>query len=502
MNPYIDIPHAYTFGDVTLIPLRSRAKSRRDPNLATTISRTITLKMPIVSSYMDTVTEEDMAIEMARLGGIGVLHRFCSIEREVEMIKAVKRKEDLMIRDPYSVRPDATLRELRVLMREKGVHSILVTDKNGGLKGLVQYRHTLFKKDGGMRVRDLMVPREKLLIVDEKEFAGLDYEATFKKADTVFEDDKIHKLIILVNDESVVRGLITFRNVKNWENPHTTRDRYGRLAVAAGVGIAGNYLDRTEAVLEAGADLVVVNVAHGHLEMCLKAVGEIRKHFPDCDLLAGSVATEDGAEDLFRAGVDSVLVGVGNGSICRTRDVTGVGVPQLTALLWAARAGRRWKRPIINDGGLAGSSDLVKAIAAGASAGIFGQMLAGTKESPSEVEFIGGKQVKRHRGMASIDAKRKLLAQEGYLDEEIEAELLAYYASEGVERGYVSYKPEGTKGVVRTLENGVRHAMTYLNALTIPELQKLGRRPERYFVRNTEAGIKEGHPHHLEFQQW
>ena len=494
------IPDAYTFADVTLVPLRSRIVSRRDPDLSTRISRTISLKTVIVSSYMDTVTEEDMLIEMPRLGGIGIAHRFCSIEREIEMIKAAKRKEELVIEDPYSVGPDATIQDLRKLMR-RTAHSIVVVDNNGQFLGIVQYWHQLFETDENLRVRDLMIPAERALSAPAKDFAGLDQQQIFEKADLIFKQDRVQKRLVLLDEGNCTKGLVTLRNVKNRKNPRTTRDSQGRLAVAASVGIAGNYIDRAIACYEAGADALVVCVAHGHLEKCLNAVREIKRQLPDSDIIAGTIATEEGADDLFRAGADSVLVGVGNGSICRTRDVTGVGVPQLTALLWAAKAARRWNRPILNDGGISSSDDIVKALAAGASAVLLGNLLAGTDKSPSELKFINGRHVKMHRGMASIDAKKKLLESEGYLDEEIEAELLASYASEGVEEGYVTYRGS-TQTVVKALENGVRSGMSYRNALTIPELQKLRGKGTLKFVRNTEAGRREGHPHHLEFQQW
>lgn len=494
------IPPAYTFADVTLVPLRSRVDSRGDPDLTTKISRTITLKTPIISSYMDTVTEEDMAIEMARLGGIGILHRFCSIDREVEMIKAVKRKEELVIEDPYSIGPDATIRDVRKLMR-KTAHSIVVVDENGKFLGIVQYWHQLFETDETLRVRDLMIPAERALSSPAKDFAGLDQQQIFEKADIIFKQDKIQKRLVLLDEGNCAKGLVTLRNVKNRKNPRTTRDSQGRLAVAASVGIAGNYIDRAIACHEAGADALVVCVAHGHLEKCLNAVREIKKQIPDSDVIAGTIATEEGADDLFRAGADSALDGLGNGSICKTRDVTGVGVPQLTALLWAAKAARRWKRPILNDGGISSSDDIVKALAAGASAVILGNLLAGTDNSPSEVKFIGGKFVKKHRGMASVDAKKKLLESEGYLDEEMEAELLASYASEGVEEGYVTYRGN-TQAVVKALENGVRSGMSYRNALTVGELQNLREKGKLKFVQNSEAARREGHPHHLEFQQW
>ncbi len=496
------IPEGLTFDDVTIIPVRSQVDSRSLVDLSTRVSRNITLQIPILSSYMDTVTEEDMAIEMARLGGIGILHRFCSIDQEVEMIRSVKRKEELIIRNPYAVRPDATLKEFRAFRRgaAKRVNSILVTDENDKLLGVMKYRYQLFKQDPTLQVKDRMAPAEKLLTMHEDEFKGLNQEEIFGKADRILDEDKIHKLIILVDNYQRVKGLITFRNLKNWESPQTTRDPQGRLAVAAGVGISGKYLDRTEAIVEAGADLIVVNVAHGHLEICLKAVKKLRKNFPDTDILAGSIATEKGADDLFKQ-ADAVMVGIGNGSICRTRDVTGVGVPQVTALRWAFQAAQKRNKPIINDGGISTSGDLAKALVAGASAVIIGNRLAGTDESPSEREKIGGVEVKKHRGMASLDAKKKLLESEGYLDEEVEAELEALYASEGVEKGYVRYEGSA-RDVVNELINPLRSTLSHCDALTIEKLHKNVQKGKVGFVKNTEAGRKEGSPHHLEFQQW
>lgn len=487
------IPQALTFDDVTLVPLRSRVDSRRLVNLETQISRTIRLKTPIISSYMDTVTEAEMAIAMARLGGIGILHRFCSIDYQIEMIKAVKRKEDPIIKDPYSVSPTATHREIQQTMRERGVTGLLVVDSRNHFLGVVKRKNLLLDTSRSKTATELMVPAARLLTASP--------DISYEEAHALFEKDGMQKLLTLVDEEKRVQGLITMRNVLNRLNPRTTRDVQGRLAVAAAVGISGKYLDRTEAAIAAGADLIVVGVAHGHLDLCLRAVKNIREHFPDVDMAAGTIATEEGAEDLFRATADAVLDGVGNGSICRTRDVTGVGVPQLTALLEAAKAARRWNRPIINDGGIASSDHLAKAIAAGASAAILGNLLAGTDESPSLLEMIQGKSVKKHRGMASSDAKRKLLESEGYLEEEIEGEL-ALYASEGVEQGYVTYRGSA-ESVVRRLENGLRSSMSYRNALTIPEFQrprKEGEPPK--FVRNSEAGRREGHPHDLAFSQW
>lgn len=490
----LEIREAFTFDDVTLVPLRSTIDSRKNVILESRISRTIVLKSPEISSYMDTVTGVEMAIAMARLGGIGILPRIGTIDYECEMVKSVKRKEDPIIKDPYAVPPTATYKDIQREMREKNVTGLLVVDARGRFLGIVKRKNLLLDTVRSKTAAELMVPASRLLTATP--------DISYGDAHLMFEKDGMQKLLTLVDNENQVKGLITMRNVLNRLNPRTTRDTEGRLAVAAGVGIAGKYLDRTQAVLEAGADLIVVNVAHGHLEKCLKAVKEIRRHFPDVDMLAGTIATEDGAEDLFRAGADGVLVGVGNGSICRTRDVTGVGVPQLTAILWAARAARRFERPIINDGGIANSGHLSKAIAAGASAVILGNLLAGTDESPSELEMIGGKFVKKHRGMASLDAKKKFLASEGYLDEEIEAEIAVSYASEGVEQGYVTYRGSAEK-VVRGLENGLRSSMSYRNAHTIPEFQKPTRRGEPpKFVRNTEAGQNEGHPHDLVYGQW
>lgn len=489
-NPLIS--EAFTFGDITIVPMRSRVDSRRNVSLDTKISRTITLKAPIISSYMDTVTETDMAIEMARLGCIGILHRFCSIEYEVEMVKTVKRKEDPVIKDPYSIRPDAPLREIRVTMRETGVHALIVVDGENHFLGIVKYKNLLLETDATKTAQDLMVPASRLLTAGPK--------TANDEAWDIFKRDGIQKLLTLVDEKNVVKGLITFRNVVNRLNPRASRDAHGRLAVAAGVGITGDYLDRAIALHEAGADLLVVNVAHAHLEKCLNAVREIKRRIPECDLLAGTIATGEGAEDLFRAGADGVLVGVGNGSICRTRNVTGLGVPQVTALLTAFRAGRKWKRPIINDGGIGDSGDLAKAIAAGSSAAILGNLLAGTDKSPSEKEFINGMQVKRHRGMASLDAKAKLLRSEGMLDEDIETET-ASYASEGVEEGYVPYRGT-TEEVVNALKNALRSTLSYCNAHTIPELHEHLAKGRLRFVRNTEAGKREGDPHHLAFGQW
>lgn len=491
---------ALTFDDVCLLPARSPVCSRSDVRLDTRISRTITLKIPLISSYMDTVTEVDMAVAMAREGGIGIIHRFCSIEDEVNMVRAVKRKEDLVVKDPYFIGPDATLREFRILMREKGVHSILVLDDHGKFLGIVQYKHQLFKKDAERTVREYMAPRERLLVVNAREFMGLDQQAVFEKADAIFEEDKIiRKHIILVDENEKVEGLITFQNVKNRENPRTTRDKYGRLAVAASAGITGDYLDRVDAILKAGADLIVVNVAHGHLEKCIKAVKDIKRLYPNCDLVAGDVATCEGALDLAKAGADGIMVGVGPGSICSTRVVTGTGVPQISAIHWSWEGTRRRNRknpiPIIGDGGLRTSGDLVKALAAGASAYIVGNILAGTKEAPGKYEYISGRKVKLHRGMASHDARRKLIrAGYGNIDEEIENDLVSKSAAEGIEAGYVADK--GTvHEVISELLPGIRSGMSYCGTHSIEEIHK--GKFEKKFIKVTVSGVKEGKPHDL-----
>lgn len=444
---------AITFDDVLLIPKYSDVLSRKDVNVKTKLTRNISINNPIVSSNMDTVTETTMAIAMARNGGIGILHRFLSVEDQVAMVKAVKRAESFQITDPWTARPDATLEDLENLMLEKGVHSIIVTDKDNKLLGIVTTRDMRFVAQG-TPVSSFMTPREKLVTGPP--------DCTMAQAKDILSQHRLEKLP-LVDAQNNLVGLMTSKDIINHlHRPYASLDSLGRLMVGAAVGVKEGFLERAKALIDAGVDVLVVDIAHGHSKLAMDTTKALKAHFPKVDVIAGNVATAAAVKDLIESGADAVKVGVGPGSICITRIVTGCGVPQLTAVLECAREAQKHGVPIIADGGLRNSGDITKALAAGASTVMLGSLLAGTDESPGQTIIKDGKKVKVIRGMAGYGANMSDRQRRNVKDDIFDV------VPEGVE-AVVPYRG-GVSGIIKQLVGGVCSGLSYCGAHNISEL--------------------------------
>ncbi|SPC33359.1 IMP dehydrogenase [Candidatus Nitrosocaldus cavascurensis] len=475
----LNIREGLTFDDVLLVPKRSSVVSRSHVNLRTRLSRRINLNIPIVSANMDTVTEANMAIAMAREGGIGIIHRFMSVEQQVNEVRKVKRAENIIIEQPYTIRQEQSLAEAIELMEEYNVSGLLVVDSDGKLVGILTRRDIMFERRTGAgekRVYDAMT----------KNVITAKHTITLEEAKEILHKYRIEKLP-LVDEHNRVKGLITAKDILRREQyPLAAKDRKGRLLVGAAVGVKGDYMERTERLLDAGADVIVVDIAHGHSENAIDAIKKIKKAYPDCELIAGNVATAQGTKDLIESGVDAVKVGVGSGSICITRIVTGSGVPQLTAIMDCARVAREYDVPIIADGGIRNSGDITKALAAGAETVMVGSLLAGTDESPGVSITKNGKRYKIYRGMASFYASLgRKIREEGALNIEDD---LNDYVPEGVE-ALVEYKGS-VVDIVRQLAGGVRSGFSYCGARNIEELHR-----NAEFIRMTMAGYIESMPH-------
>ncbi|HPU02160.1 MAG: IMP dehydrogenase [Firmicutes bacterium] len=460
-----------TFDDVLLIPARSKVMPR-EVDVSTYLTRAIKLNMPIMSAGMDTVTEARMAIAMAREGGIGVIHRNMSVERQAEEVDKVKRSEHGVITDPFHLSPEHTLSDAAALMERYRISGVPITVK-GRLVGIITNRDLRFEDDYSRPIGEVMT-KEGLVTAPEG--------TTLKEAQEILRRHKVEKLPI-VDENFNLKGLITIKDIeKSIQYPRSAKDSKGRLLAAAAVGVGPAEMRRTEALVEAGVDVVVVDSAHGHSEAVLDMVRAIKKRFPDLQLVAGNIATAEGARDLIKAGADAVKVGVGPGSICTTRVIAGIGVPQVTAIYDAARVCREAGIPVIADGGIKYSGDIAKAIAAGANVVMIGSLLAGTEESPGEFEIYQGRSYKVYRGMGSLGAMK-----EGSRDryfQEHEQKLVP----EGIE-GRVPFR--GTvSDMVFQLIGGLRAGMGYCGARNIEELQRKSK-----FIRITSAGLVESHPH-------
>jgi IMP dehydrogenase len=474
----IPIRDALTFDDVLLVPKRSSIHSRKDVDLSTRLSRNIKLNIPIVSANMDSVTESAMAISMAHNGGIGIIHRFMPVERQVEEVLKVKRAESVIIEEPYTIWPSATMSDAKRLMQEKGVSGLLVVDANKKLLGILTARDLLFEDNDLNRVSELMTPMKSLHTASA--------DASIDEARQLLRKYKLEKLP-LVDEEGHLRGLITSKDMVTLaERPQACKDSKGQLTVGAAVGIREGYIERARALVDAGVDVLVVDVAHGHSDRVLNVVRKLKKELSQVDVIAGNVATPEGTKDLIDAGADAVKVGIGSGSICITRIVTGAGVPQLTAVLECAEAARKSDIPIIADGGIRNSGDITKALATGASSVMIGSMLAGTEESPGVTVMRNGRKYKIHRGMASVGASMKRGAEEA----EDEAALLEYVA-EGIE-AFVPYRGTSHE-ILAQLAGGIRSGLSYCGAKTLAEL-----RQNASFVRLTSAALKESYPHDVD----
>lgn len=472
---FIDIPLGLTFDDVLLQP----AESDIVPSMADTrtrLSREIALNIPVLSSAMDTVTEADMAIVMAQLGGIGVLHRNLTLEEQCAAVRAVKRFESGMVVNPITISPDATLGEARALMQINRISGIPVVEASGKLVGIVTNRDVRFAENPAQPVRELMT-HENLATVS----MGVGKEEARK----LLHQRRIEKLLV-VDDAFHCVGLITVKDIEKAVNyPNATKDAAGRLRVAAATTVGDKGFERTEALLAAECDVVIIDTAHGHNKDVARAVERVKKLSNSAQVIAGNVATYEATRALIDAGADAVKVGIGPGSICTTRIVAGVGVPQLTAIMEASRAAQDSGVPIIADGGLRTSGDAAKALAAGASSVMVGSLLAGTEEAPGETFLYQGRAYKSYRGMGSVGAMGSGSA-DRYFQGDIKDQMKL--VPEGIE-GQVPYKGPA-KDVIHQLVGGIKAAMGYTGSATIEEL-----RTKANFVRITGAGLKESHVH-------
>ena len=471
-----NIPLALTYDDVLILPKRSFLNSRSEADTKTRLTKRINLNIPIVSANMDTVSESEMAIALARLGGISLIHRFMTIEENVEEIKRVKRAQNFIVSDPYTIDASATIGQAKKFISEHGVSGLLVADSDKKLQGVLSKRDFIFVKDDNQTISQVMTPREKLIVGDQ--------HTDFAQAKEKMMQNKIEKLPLVDENDRIV-GLITADDIKNLiDYPLANVDAAGRLIVGGSVGVHGDYLERAQALVQAGADVIVVDIAHGHSQMMINAVKEIRQACGDIQIIAGNIATADAAADLCEVGVDALKVGVGPGTTCVTRLVTGCGVPQLTAVLSVAEVAKYYGVPVIADGGIQKSGDIVKAIGAGADTVMLGGLLAGTKESPGTVMTRGDKKYKVCRGSASfaVAQRRKGLQQEG--------KNLSEVVPEGVE-SVVPYKGP-VADLVGQLVGGLRSGMSYTNSYTISQLQN-----NAEFVQITAAGARESGPHDL-----
>ena len=471
----MEFKEGLTFDDVLLVPKYSDITSRSQTDLSSKLSRNISINIPFVSANMDTVTESSMAMAMARAGGIGIIHRFLSIQEQASEVLKVKRSGSVIIENPYSISSDKSIQDALDYAEDKEISGLLVVDSDSKLVGIITERDLLFANPND-HIQDVMTKD----VVTAKPGVVLD------EAKEILHKHRIEKLPI-VDDSGIIKGLITSKDIiNNADYPNASKDKKGRPLVGAAVGVKGDFLERSESLLEAGADVLVVDIAHGHSENALNTVRNIKKAFPDCELIAGNIATAQGTEDLIKAGVDAVKVGVGSGSICITRVITGSGVPQLTAVIDCAKIGKEHDIPIISDGGTRTSGDATKALAAGASSVMIGSMLGGTDESPGTVLTKNGKRFKVYRGMASLAASLGRKSKETgsfSLDDDLND-----YVAEGVE-AMVPYKGTVTD-ILKQLTGGVRSGLSYCGAHTIPQMQD-----NAEFIKISRAGFAESQPH-------
>jgi IMP dehydrogenase len=467
------IPEGLTFDDVLLLPGKSSVLPAQ-ADTRTCLSRKISLNIPIVAAAMDTVTDSRLAIAISRQGGIGFVHRNMTIDRQAEEVDRVKRSESGMIVDPVTIAPEMTVRQALDMMNKYKVSGVPVT-RGPRLVGILTNRDLRFERNLDQPVSDVMT-KDNLITVP--------VGTTLDEAERILQTHRIEKLLVVDKDFNL-KGLITVKDIqKKIEFPHATKDEHGRLRVGAAIGATGDFLERAEEMARMKVDAVAIDTAHGHTSRVMDAIRQVKHKFPDMQLLAGNVATAEGARDLIALGIDGLKVGIGPGSICTTRVVTGAGVPQITAILDAYRAAQGTGVPVIADGGIKFSGDITKAIAAGASAVMIGGLFAGTEESPGETILYQGRTFKSYRGMGSLGA--------------MEAGSADRYAQEGAERG--KSVPEGIEGqvpykgplsgLVEQLVGGLRSGMGYCGAATLKELQERSK-----FIRISQAGLRESHVH-------
>lgn len=468
------IPEAYTFDDLLLVPAFSSVLPT-EVDVSTQLTPEIRLNIPIVSAAMDTVTEADTAISLAREGGIGIIHKNMSIEDQVKEVDKVKKSESGMIVSPVTVEPWQRIWEVQKIMREYRISGVPVVEGKK-LVGIVTNRDLRFETNWDLEVREVMT---------SKDLVTAPVGITLEESKALLHKHRIEKLLI-VDDRGNLKGLITIKDIEKIKKyPFATKDALGRLRVGAAVGFGPSRLAHVEALIAAGVDVIVLDSAHGHSKNVIEAVRDVKKTFPNCQLIAGNVATAEGAEALIRAGADAIKVGVGPGSICTTRIIAGVGVPQMTAIHDCAVVAERYGRNVIADGGIKFSGDITKAIGAGAHCIMAGSILAGTDESPGEVELYQGRSYKVYRGMGSLGAMKEG-SKDRYFQENVRT--VAKLVPEGIE-GRVPYRGP-LASVIYQLVGGVRAGMGYLGCRTIEELRKNAR-----FVRITNAGLRESHVH-------
>lgn len=466
-----------TYDDVLLIPNYSQILPR-EVSIQSKFSRNITLNVPIISAAMDTVTESDMAIAMAREGGIGVLHKNMSIERQAAEVRKVKRAESGMIIDPVTLPLNATVGDAKRAMKEFSIGGIPVVDENMILKGIVTNRDLRFEKENSRAITEVMTSEH---LVTAKQ------GTTLAQAEEILQENKIEKLPVVGDDFRLI-GLITFRDItKLTLKPMANKDQYGRLRVSAALGVTADAVERARALVNAGVDAVIIDTAHGHTKGVVDVLKQVKAEFPQLDVVVGNIATPEAAQYLVENGADGVKVGIGPGSICTTRVVAGVGFPQFSAVLEVAAAIKGSGVPVIADGGVRYTGDIPKALAAGADCVMLGSMLAGTKESPGETIIFEGRKFKSYRGMGSVEAMKQGSKDRYFQDVEDDVKKLV---PEGIV-GRVPYKGELAESMLQFV-GGLRAGMGYCGAKDIPTLQESSR-----FVRLTASGIGESHPHNV-----
>jgi len=486
---HFPVPEALTFDDVLLIPSRSEVVPAAT-NTQTQLSRNIRLNIPIISAAMDTVTESHMAIAMAQQGGLGIVHRNLTIEQQANEVDKVKRSESGMIVDPVTMLPDAKVSDALEVMKKYKISGVPITQKDGKLVGILTNRDLRFETRFDIPISKVMT-KDNLITVP--------VGTTLEQAEEILHEHRVEKLLV-VDDKYNLKGLITVKDIqKKLKYPQAAKDEHGRLRVGAAIGATGDFLERAQELAKAKVDVVAIDSAHGHSTLVLQAVRKVKAKLPEVDLLAGNVATFDGACDLVKAGADGVKVGIGPGSICTTRVVTGVGIPQITAIAEAARAVRDAGVPLIADGGIKYSGDIVKALAAGASAVMIGSLFAGTDESPGELILYQGRTFKSYRGMGSLGAMAQGSSERYFQNSDGDASTampvigeesnrLGKLVPEGIE-GRVPYRGSVSM-IVYQMVGGLKSGMGYCGCQTVSDLQQRAR-----FVRISAAGLRESHVH-------
>ncbi len=467
----MEIKTALTYDDVLLVPKKSSLRSRNDSNTGTKLSKNISLNIPLVSANMDTVTESRMAIAMALSGGIGIIHRFCDIHTQAKEVEKVKRTQNIIIDKPFTIFPENTIKEVKEKIQELNCKSFLVSDDNNTLLGILTSRDLMFANDENAQVKNLMTPRARLITAS--------HDINIIEAKQLLATHKIEKLP-LVDINFKIKGLITATDIaKNYNHKGASKDSKGRLMVGAAIGVREDFMLRAQSLIEAGVDVLVIDIAHGHSDNALNAIRQVKLRWPALELIGGNIATAQAAKDLIEAGVDAVKVGIGPGSICTTRITTGFGVPQLTAILNIAPVCKAAGIPMIADGGIKQAADVVKALAAGADTVMIGGQFAGTEEAPGPTLTYKGRQYKISRGMASLTAA---------LSRPDAKEKINQITPEGIE-ARVPYRGP-VQNIINNFIGGLKSGMSYGNARNLAEL-----RNNAEFIRITPAGVIESHAH-------